>query len=68
MSTEQKGLTCTHAILDPRRPVRVCSMSDEEFIERIARDPYPPGEWTMHMLECHTEQLMGFLAKLPPLP
>ena len=68
MSISPSSSTCTHAILDPRYPVRVCSMSDGEFIDRIANDPHPPGAWLGHMLLEHTDQLAAFLHKLPPLP
>ena len=56
----------THAVLDPRRRVQLCPLSDEELIEKIIHDPTPPSEWLGHMLLFHTDQLTGFLAKLPP--
>lgn len=57
---------CTHAIVDPKLPVQVCSLSDEEFIQLIADSDMPEGEWLGHMLLYHTAQLAGFLSKLPP--
>ena len=68
MSIDRKDFTCTHAILDPRREVRICSMSDEEFIDLVANAKMPQAEWLGHMLLEHTEQLAAFLAKLAPLP